>query len=296
MRFGATLGVILLLASLATCAAPPASDKVLVVATIFPLADFARNVGGDRVEVTTLLPSGVNPETYEPTPDKVKSIAKAKLFVFNGAGLEVWVQKIVESAANPKLLVVETSQGLPLIKEEDEHEQKHHGVNPHVWLDPRLAQRQVAAIRDALIQLDPGHRDYYAGNATKYQAELEALDKEIREEVNSFSTKQFITFHAGWPYFAARYGLTLAAVIEEAPGKEPSPAYVKEVIDMARRVKAKAIFAEAQFNPKAAETIAAESGAQVLLLDPMGGPEVEGRNSYLKMMRYNLRQMSRALK
>ena len=258
------------------------------MASIFPLADFARNVGGDRVEVVTLLPPGVSPHVYEPTPEKVKDLAKARLFIKNGAGLEFWAEKLVNAVASSELVVVDTSAGVELLAEAGEE-----GGNPHIWLDPLLAQKQVKDIRDALIQVDPQNKDYYEANAASYLAELAALDTELQQRISQFRFKAFISFHAAWSYFALRYGLMEEGVIEESPGREPSAALIKELIDKVKELGVKAVFAETQFNPKAARAIADESGAEVVTLDPLGGGS--GRDSYFKMMRYNVEQMARVM-
>jgi zinc transport system substrate-binding protein len=281
-----------------TCSQETSSGKPIVVTTIFPLADFVENVAGDRVEVITLLPSGASPHTYEPTPGDVKDLAGAILLVVNGAGLDYWVEDL-KSAASDSLVVLDTSVALAeegLLLSGDEHEDDGHGgVNPHYWLDPVLAQRQVEAIAAALAAADPDNGDFYMDNAVSYIARLQSLDEEIASATQSFSSREFITFHPAWTYFANRYGLVEAAVIEEAPGKEPSVEYIMHVVDVARALKVKAIFAEPQFSTKAADAIAADSGAEVLLLDPMGAPGLAGRDSYVAIMRYNVAQMAEAM-
>jgi zinc transport system substrate-binding protein len=271
-----------------------------VVATILPLADFVRNVGGDKVEVTTLMSAGDSPHTWEPLPAQVKTIADARLIIINGAGLEFWMEKVVEAAANPDLLTVDTSifpaiEG-NLLTVNDDHagEDSQHGVNPHIWLDPLLARKQVEAIAQALVMVDPGNKEAYLENAAAYIAELKALDEEIRDITESFSVREFIAFHPAWTYFANRYGLVEAAVIEETPGQDSS-AHKKEVIDLARALDIRAIFAEPQFNPQAAESIAEEVGAKVLFLDPIGSSQLPDRDSYIEIMRYNVDQMRPAM-
>lgn len=337
-------------------APPPPSEKLKVVVSIFPLADFVSNVGGEKVEVLTLLPTGASPHTYEPTPGQVKEIAEAKVFVKNGFGLEFWAEKVVKAAANPDLMIVDTSEGISSIPGEVEgppltegvladgthwkltedgsrveingisysvealefqeelceakvcqawHEIKQqieaagdehsYGDNPHIWLDPVLARQQVRNITRALIQVDPANREVYERNEARYLAELEALDKKIRGVVATFSIREFISFHPAWTYFAERYGLVEAAVIEAAPGKEASPARIKEIVDTAKKLGVKAVFAEPQFNPKTAERIAEEANVRVLFLDPLGGAELNDRNSYIKLMTFNLEQMSLAM-
>lgn len=294
--------LILVAFALSGCGGTPAASpgKVKVAVSIAPLADLARQVGGEHVTVTTLVPPAASPHTYEPTPAQVKEVAQADVLALIGLGFEFWAEDVIESAANPGLVVVYTSEGIEVIREhegrEGEHEEHegHEVGNPHVWLDPQNAMVQVRHIRDALVEADPAHRTEYEANAEAYLAQLEALDEEIAARVATWSHREFIAFHPSWVYFARRYGLVQAAVIERTPGKEPSPAEVAEIIETARRIGARAVFAEPQFSPRAAETIAAESGAQVLFLNPLGG--AERPTSYLEMMRYNVGQMEKALK
>lgn len=266
------------------------SDRVLVAASIAPLADFARQVGCDYVQVITLVPPGASPHTYELTPSQVEQVARARLLVLNGAGLEYWADKLIQSADNPDLIVIDTSQGIEIIDRTD----NGAGGNPHLWLDPQNAVIQVEHIRDALVQADPAHAKDYQANADKYTYELRTLHREIAEKAATWSNRQFIAFHPAWIYFARRYGLEQAAVVERSPGREPSPAEMVQIVETARRIEAKAIFAEPQFSAKAAETIAEESGVQVLFLDPLGSSLDDP--SYLNLMRCNVGQMARALR
>jgi zinc transport system substrate-binding protein len=272
---------------------PPGADRIKVAVSIAPLADLAQQVGGEQVTVTTLVPPAASPHTYEPTPAQVREVAEADVLALIGLGFEFWAEDVIESAANPDLIVVRTSEGIEVIHDEHEHEEHEIG-NPHVWLNPRNAMVQVRHLRDALIEADPAHRADYEANTEATLAQLEALDEEIAAQVATWSHREFIAFHPSWVYFAQRYGLVEAAVIERTPGREPSPAELAEIIETARRLGARAIFAEPQFSSKAAETIAAESGAQVLFLNPLGG--AEGPTSYLEMMRYNVAQMGKAMK
>jgi zinc transport system substrate-binding protein len=276
------------------CERQASSGKLTVVATIFPLADFVKNVAGDKVDVVTLLRPGDSPHTYEPSSRDMKAVARAALLVVNGAGLDFWVEKL-KRAASDNMVELDTSAILEkegLLLSGDEHD---GGVNPHYWLDPVLAQKQVEAIASALVAVDPENKDFYLANAADYIAQLKSLDAEIRVTTDGFSSREFITFHPAWTYFAGRYGLVEAAVIEEAPGKEPSPEYIGHVIDVAKALKVKAIFAEPQFSTKWAESIAKDSGAKVLLLDPIGGADLPEKDSYIALMRYNVGQMGEAM-
>lgn len=262
---------------------PFPEGELLVAASIPPLGDFARGVGGEHVRVEVLVPAGASPHTYEPTPAQMRYLSGARLLVVVGLGLEYWLPDVVAAVQNPNLEVVVTSQGIELLDE-----------NPHIWLDPLNAIIQVGHIRDALIRVDPGRRLDYEMNAAHLIGEFVELDAEIRERVSSWSGRAFIAQHPAWAYFALRYGLVQAAVIEAIPGREPSPAEIARIIEMARREGIRALFAEPQLPPRALEVIAAELGLEVIVLDPLGG--VPGRESYLELMRYNLAGFEAALK
>ena len=279
--------------AMAACGVPGGSGSpepgLQVVASILPLADFARQVGGDRAQVETLVPAGASPHTYDPTPAQLRSVAHAHVLVLNGVGLEFWADKVISSAGNPDLAVVMVSEGMKII----EGDADEPGGNPHTWLDPVHAMLQVEKIRDAFVEADPAGAGVYRSNAEKYLEALRALDKDIRAEVAGFASRQFIAFHAAWAYFAREYGLQEAAVIERSPGREASPFEIAEIITKAREIKARAIFAEPQFSARAAETIADECGAKVLFLNPLGIPP---DYRYLDLMRYNMSQISAALR
>ena len=285
------LWLALVLSLAASCAGPqaPPSGKIRVAVSIPPLADFVSQVGGDRVETVTLVPPGASVHTYEPTPSQIEFVAKADMLVLNGLGLEFWADKVVKGSGNARLLMVDTSVGVETISGDE-----GGGANPHIWLDPLRAMVQVANIRDGLTKIDPANSDLYRTNASRYIQGLSALNSEIAARVQTWQYKQFISFHSAWVYFAQRYGLKQVAVIEEFPGKEPSPAYIAQVVALAKGLPVRAIFAEPQLSPKVAETVAKESGKTVLLLDPLGG--VEGRYSYTELMRYNVGEMEKALK
>jgi zinc transport system substrate-binding protein len=273
-------------------AATPETGKIKVAASIMPLGDFCREVGGDLVDVQVILPPGASEHTYEPSPQQMRFLAEARLLVLNGVGLEYWADKVVGSLANKDLVVVETSAGVPLLDVGTDPESP--SGNPHIWFDPTRAAIQVEHIRDALIQVDPTHEAQYRANASAYLDQLKALDAEIAAEVATWAHREFISFHAAYRYYADHYGLVQAAVIEEFPGKEPSAEYIAGVIQTAKSIAARAIFAEPQFSAKAADTIAQATHKSVVLLDPVGG--IPSNTTYAELMRYDTRQMATALK
>ena len=271
-------------------ASPCYARKIKVIASIAPLADFVHQVGGDKVDVKLLLPPGATPHIYEPTPKAVKDISDAAIFVKVGAGLEFWAEKIVRSAGNRHLITVDSSKGVPLM---EEHENHHaHGpsdTDPHFWLDPVIACSIVTKIEHALSEADPKSALFYKKNASRYKEKLARLDKEIADRVRTFRTREYITFHPAWNYFSKRYGLKVVGVIEESPGKEPGPQHLAGIIREIKRLRSKVVFVEPQFNPKIAEVIAKEGNAKVVYLDPIGGQK--GRETYIGMMRYNIAAM-----
>ncbi|HIC88567.1 MAG TPA: zinc ABC transporter substrate-binding protein, partial [Anaerolineae bacterium] len=265
---------------------------ISVVVSILPLEDLVRQVGGKRTDIVVLVPPGTSPHTFEPTPSQVRAVAQADMLVLVGLGLEFWAQDLIESSGNQDLVVVYTSDGIDVIQAVSVEGEKPVG-NPHVWLDPLNAIIMVNHIRDGLIRVDPNHRAEYEANAKRFTTRLKELDQEVRQTVAGFSHREFVAFHPAWVYFAREYGLEQAAVVERTPGREPSPAEIAEIVTTAKAIGARAIFAEPQFSPKAAQIIAEESGAQVLFLDPLGSSLED--HSYINLIRYNLKQMVEAL-
>jgi zinc transport system substrate-binding protein len=268
------------------------AEKIKVIASIAPLADFVKQVGGERVDVKLLLPPGASPHVYEPTPKTMKDVTDARVFVKIGAGLEFWAEKIIKASGNKRLIIVDSSTGVSLIREAHSHSLL--SADPHIWLDPVIAVGIVTKIEMALIEADPQGAGFYKQNAFIYKKKLFQLDKEISEKVKTFRIKEYITFHPAWNYFSKRYGLRVAGVIEESPGKEPGPKHIANIIREINRIGSRVVFVEPQFNPKIAEAVAKESGARVLFLDPIGG--LKGRETYIDMMRYNITVMESVMK
>ena len=154
----------------------------------------------------------------------------------------------------------------------------------------------VDKVKNALSKADPEGEAYYRENAEKYKKDLDALHIEIMNRVKSFRVKEYVTFHPAWNYFSKRYGLRVAGVIEESPGREPSPKHIAKIVSEIKKINSKIVFAEPQFNPKIAEVVAKEAGAKVLFLDPIGGANVKGRDTYIGLMRYNLSVMEEGMR
>lgn len=273
-------------------------EKMKVVVSISPLADFAREVGGEKVDVSLLLPPGASPHTFEPTPRTMQEISRAKIFLKIGAGLEFWADRLIV-AAGRSIITVDCSKGVELIRghaHDEDHAHNHEGmqgVDPHFWLDPVISIGIIKKIEDAFSKTDPANSAYYGKNAAAYISRLSSLDREIAAKVKTFRTREYITFHSAWSYFSRRYGLKVAAVIEESPGKEPSAKQIGKILEVLRNMKTRVVFAEPQFSPKIAEAIAREAGGRVLFLDPEGA---KGREAYIDLMHYNLSIMEEAMR
>lgn len=285
-----------------------------VVTTLFPLSDWTREVGGDRVEVTTLLPAGSSPHTFEPTNSAMKRVANADLFIRVGLQMDDWSARLA-AAGKRDMEILSAGDELAingLLPQVDQvlsgteelghteaaaagHGHTHGSVNPHFWLDPIMAKATVEQIRDKLTRLDPESSPTYHKRSRDYLQRLDRLDTEIAAVLKPCASRGFVSFHHAYPYFAHRYGLHIIAVIEEYPGKTPSDRYVKNVADRLRELQIKTVFSEPQLNPQVARIIADEVGARVDVLDPYGSEIHEDRNSYEKLMRYNTARLKAAL-
>lgn len=272
------------------------AEPVKVVVSIHPLYDITKQIGKDKVIIKTLLPPAASPHTFEPTPKQMMEFHDAKIFIKIGAGFEFWTDRIVRTASNKNLIVVDLSKDMPLIHSTHKHKHAGQAADPHFWLDPMLTKNIVDKIASTLIKIDSRNKKFYADNAEIYKKELDKLNEEIIQKVGTFKTKEYVTFHPAWNYFSKRYGLRVIGVIEEAPGREPAPGDVARIIKDLKKSNIRVVFAEAQFNPKIAEAIAKEADAKVLFLDPIGASNAPDRDTYIKLMRYNISHMERAMK
>jgi len=283
------------------------SEKLPVIASIYPIADMVQQVGGDYVDVTFVLPAGASPHTFEPKPSLVRTFSSARIFFMIGAGLEFWADKFIKLAGS-ELMTVVLSQGVDLI-ETTEHDHENHlhkkdtmvsenkpiVANPHIWLDPVIAKSMVNKITAALCEVDRQNVSYYKQRSLDYLRALDKLHQMIQGAVSNFKMKKYITFHASWDYFARRYGLESVGVIEAAPGRNPTPIQIKNIVAMINKYHIRAVFAEPQLNYRAAEVIAREADVKVLLLDPMGNPKQKYGNTYMDLMKHNLNILKEAM-
>lgn len=322
-------------AGLTDASAENANDQPVlsVVASFYPMYDFASRIGGSRIELTNMVPSGVEPHSWEPSASDIVKLERADVFVYNGAGMEHWVDTILAAVSSDKLISVETAAGLELREghshahdedaehtdaddhdegteghteeshiDEDDHDDEdghEHGDNdPHVWLDPLLAIEQMEAIRDAFITADPEGAGFYQDNFAQAKAEFEALDEEFHNRFDKLKNHELVVAHEAYGYLAGAYGLEQIAISGLSPEDEPSPARMAEIIDLAREKEISVIFFESLVSPKVAQTIADAVGVETAVLSTLEGLTDEQANAgddYISVMRANLATIEKYL-
>jgi len=281
----------------ATISATPtveAYHKPVIVVTTYFLEDFAKKVAGDGATVVNLLPDGTNPHTYEPSPKDLELINSADIFVFNGAGLEPYAERVAKTLPQ-SVRIVEASAGLALMDAED----KDRGAyDPHVWLNPMMAKTEVWWIRNALISEDSINTGYYQARVSEYYTQLDELDVYIENRTANLTHRKYVGFHPSFTYFNARYNLTYAAVIEAFAGDEPSAQEMATIIDTARATNITTIFAEPFLDPRAAQAIAKEINGTVLTLNPLHTLTAADRaagKDYISVMKENADTLAKVL-
>jgi len=298
---------------------PEQGGKVKVITTLFPLYDFARTIGQDRVEVSLLLPPGVEAHSFEPKPSDIVKISGADLFIYTGKFMEPWVEAVLKGVTNPKLKVVDASVGIPLLTAESEahehegghqhgeaaeksgsrkdggHHPGHTDVDPHIWLDLRNAATMVDTIAAGLTEIDSAHRDLFIKNAEEYKKKLAALDARFRNELSRCAKREFIQGgHFTFGYLARRYNLTYIAALGFTPDSQPSP---RQLIALAKQIREhglKHVYYEELMEPRVAETLSRETGATLLMLHGahnVSKEELERGVTFLAIMEQNLENL-----
>jgi zinc transport system substrate-binding protein len=311
IRFGAC---VVAAAALVSCGNKGGGgDKPRVAASIFPLYDLTRKVAGDRIEVMLVLPPGKSEHGYDPTPKEIARLEGAKLAIVVGLDMDGWAENILRGAGGAKIVRIgDKVKTMPIdvepIGEEeghDEHGEEHHGEehhhheevgapDPHVWMDPDRMVGTIDVIAGELAAIDPAGKDTYTKNAEAAKEQLRKLDAAIAARSKAWSKHTIVTFHGSMSYFAKRYGIRIAAVIEPLAGKEPTPAYITEVLAAIKRGNAAALFSEPQLEKGPAEMVSREAKIPLGELDPVGG--IAGRDSYEALLTWNTDQLEKVLK
>jgi zinc transport system substrate-binding protein len=276
------------------------NEKITVVASFYPLYEFASRVVGDRAEVSSLVPAGVEPHDWEPTAEDVLRGRSADMLVINGAGFESWVDDVKAT------VVANTSEGIKFDYEEEkgEGEDEHGhgsdgGVNPHIWLDPMLAKHQVDKIRNVIVSADPVNADYYNENSDRFAEELDSLDAFIRSELADCEKLDFIAFHDAFVHFSERYGLRQHSIHGVSPEGEILPQTIQHIVELANELDINVIYSEDLIDSRLADTIANEiPGGKVLVLSPIEGISREEQAAgigYIDKMKQNIANLKEGL-
>lgn len=263
---------------------PAQAGKLKVAATFYPLYNFAREVGGDKVQVVNITPAGAEPHDYEPTPRQLVNVQNSGVFIYDGGAMEPWVGKFLPGYRH---VAVRASQEIKL-----------NGQDPHFWLDPVLAQQIVSNIQAGFTKVDPKDGAYFAGRAAAYNNRLVQLDADFKNGLRSCQTRTFVVSHQAFGYMARRYNLDMVAIAGISPDAEPSPAKLAEVSRLVKDEGIKYIFFERLVSPRLAQTIASETGAKTAVLDPIEGisqaDQSKGKD-YISAQRENLANLRTAL-
>lgn len=263
-------------------------DKLQVSASFYPMAEFARAVGGDKAQVTTLVPDGAEPHDWEPSPRDLTKIGRSQLFVYNGL-VEPWAEQALQAVAERKVLSVQAGSGLY---------DNGSKQDPHVWISPKKAMIEVQRITEAFCEADAANAAYYQANCRQYLEQLQQLDKQMQEIAASAQKKVFITSHAAFGHLAADYGLRQLAVSGLSPQAEPTPADLQRLAGIVKQEQVGYIFFETLSDPRIAQVLAKETGAETAVLDPLEGLSEEGRKEnldYIKIMQRNIDNLKLAL-
>jgi len=262
------------------------NNKLNIIVSIYPLKEFTEKIGGDKVEVTCLVPENMEPHDYEPKAKDFGELMKSNVFVYNGLGMETWVDKVNEVIKDKNVVIVDSSTGVEVRKEEE-------AVDPHIWLSLKNAEIQSENIKNTLVQLDDKNKDYYEENYNKFKEELETVYNEYKPKFDTLSKKNFITGHAAFGYLCRDFGLTQKSVENLFAEGEPTPKQLEDLVRFCGENNIKTVFSESLASPKVSQTLAKEVKAEVVPILTLEAKE-DGKN-YVEAMRYNLDEIYRCL-
>lgn len=270
------------------------TGKLLVSVTFDAMKEFVEAVGQDKVEISTIIPAGTEPHDFEPKAQDLVGLSTAQVFVYNGLGMEVWVDKAVSAANNADLVTVEASKGADAIENTDPGEIEEHGqYDPHLWISLKGAELEVKNIKDGLIQADPANKDFYETNCDDFVAQLESLYKEYNEKFQSADKKSFVTGHAAFGYLCRDFGLKQNSVEDVFAEGEPTAQQLSELVEYCKANNVTTIFAEEMASPDVSKTLANEVGAKVETIYTI--ESAEDGMTYLERMQSNLTKIYESL-
>ncbi|MDR5586127.1 MULTISPECIES: zinc ABC transporter substrate-binding protein [Clostridium] len=262
------------------------SKKLQVMVSIYPLKEFTEKIGGDKIEVTCLVPENMEPHDYEPKTKDFEKLMNSDIFIYNGLGMEHWIDSVNNVVSDDKVLKVNSSDGIDVRKEGEL-------VDPHSWLSLIQVQKQCENIKNSLISLDEANKDTYEANYNKFKEELQGLYDEYSAKFNELSQKDFITGHAAFGYLCRDFGLSQKSVENLYGEGEPTPKELENLVNFCKENNIKVIFSESLASPKVSETLASEVGAEVVPIYTLESNEDD--MSYLDAMKNNLDKIYNSL-
>lgn len=267
--------------------------KLKVLATFNAMAEFAKAVGGDKAEVSTIIPDGASVHDFEPKAQDMAKISKADIFIYNGLGADPWAENVIKASANDNLIVVDASLGANVIELEEDDGHSHGASDPHLWLGLTGAKAQAENIKNAFVLADPENAENYEQNFREFVAAIDSLYSEFKEKFDSLEQKNFVTGHAAFGYLCHEFGLEQKSVTDIFAEGEPSARQLAMLVEYCRENNVTTIFAEEMASPHVSKTLAEEVGARVESIYTIESSE--NGASYLERMRENLEKIYKSM-
>ena len=254
--------------------------------SVYPLKEFADKIAGDKADVSCMVPDNMEPHDYEPKTKDFEALVKSDAFIYNGLGLESWVDQVNSVIGDKDIRIVDSSEGVDVRKEGDV-------TDPHCWLSLKQAQKQAENIKDTLVEIDQENKDYYQGNYDEFVSELESLYNDYKSKFDGLSNKDFVTGHAAFGYLCRDFGLQQRSVENLFAEGEPTPKQLEELVSFCKGNNIKTVFSESLASPKVSQTLANEVGAEVVPILTLESNEDD--KSYVEAMKYNLEEIYKCL-
>ncbi|WP_294154365.1 zinc ABC transporter substrate-binding protein [uncultured Clostridium sp.] len=260
--------------------------KVNIMVSVYPLKEFADKIAGSKAEVSCMVPDNMEPHDYEPKTKDFEALVKSDAFIYNGLGLESWVDQVNNVIGNKDIRIVDSSEGVDVRKEGDV-------TDPHCWLSLKQAQKQAENIKDTLIEIDEENKDYYQGNYDEFVSELDSLYNDYKNKFDRLLNKDFVTGHAAFGYLCRDFGLQQNSVENLFAEGEPTPKQLEALVSFCKENNIKTVFSESLASPKVSQTLANEVGAKVVPILTLESNEDD--KSYVEVMKYNLEEIYKCL-
>ncbi|MDN4072093.1 metal ABC transporter solute-binding protein, Zn/Mn family [Fictibacillus terranigra] len=279
------------------------NKKIQINTTIFPLEDFAAKIGGKYVNVQNVVPAGIEPHDYEPTIQTMSKLTDGDIFIYNGAGLEGFADKAIDTLNQDQTMVVKASEGISLAEAQEEHEgqKEHHehgDVDPHVFIDPLHSIKMAENIKNALVKKDSPHKEYYEKNFEDLKSQIAALDQDFKTLMKGSHKKEILVSHAAYGYWEKRYGLKQIPISGLSPSNEPTQKQLQQIINLSKKHQIRYVLFEDNVKPRVADTVKSEVGAEALSFHNLESPsqkDISGKQDYISLMEKNINILKKVL-